>query len=315
MQVRKSYLKTKEKAHLRPGLNIPTDTQSPEGLSNSKSPQVSAESVQSETGGTVTLKRIHLVRAHQNKRSRTAKQRERQPRGARAPQPLGCRCAAEPPSRSLAESSSRPSREWEGTARTKPRRPGCPVDFPQGATGLARLQRSRTQAAPGERKTNSSHLKGAEELGGAGAASVSPTANCRQRKRRYQPCAPCKHRDPEVGERDGGNAFPGTLLVPGPSHRLLRLARNPPIATSERMTRRGAPSRVLGGWRRPTVALTTATSRRVPRQRQVFVGGALKISLSFNFRSVAHWRSDVLCVTFIEPRLQKHFHLHLVLTL
>ena len=220
-----------------------------------------------ETGWTVTLKRIHLVRAHQDKRSQTARQRERQPRGARAPQTSGGRCAIEPPSRSLAEPSSRPAREWEGTARTKPRRPGRPMDFPKDAAGLARLQRSRTQAAPGERKTNSSHLTGAEELGGAGAASVSPTANCRQRKRRYEPCAPCKHRDPEVEERGGGNAFPRQCPSPPRPHRLLRLARGPPIAISERTTSWGAPSRVLGCWRRPTVALTTATSRLLRRQR------------------------------------------------
>lgn len=133
----------------------------------------------------MTLKRIHLVRAHQNKRSRTAKQRERQPRGAEAPQPFGGRCAAEPPSRSLAEPSSRPAREVGGNGSHK----APPARTP---TGLS-AGRHRARAPPakphpsstGREETNSSHLKGVEELGGAGAASVSPTANCRQRKRRY----------------------------------------------------------------------------------------------------------------------------------
>lgn len=77
---------------------------------------------------------------------------------------------------SLRRPPSRAAREWEGRARTKtrrPRRPRVPAE-PRGAREPAHSQRSRTNAARGKRKRNSSHLTGAEELGGAGAASVSP---------------------------------------------------------------------------------------------------------------------------------------------
>lgn len=44
------------------------------------------------------------------------------------PRPRGV-AARSPPFRSLAEPRSRAGREWEGTARTKPRRPGRPTVF------------------------------------------------------------------------------------------------------------------------------------------------------------------------------------------
>ncbi|XP_047575802.1 potassium/sodium hyperpolarization-activated cyclic nucleotide-gated channel 4-like [Lutra lutra] len=95
-------------------------------------------------------------------------------------------------------------------------------------------QPRQSSAGREEKKQQPPHRSG-RTRGEAGAASVSPTANSRQRKRRYPRNTPCKHRDPEVGGGGGrGNALPGTLPAPAPPFPPLRLARAPPIANAKR---------------------------------------------------------------------------------
>lgn len=299
-------------AHLFPALNIPTYRSSPEGLSNSRSPQVSAESVHRDwlncdfkmnpSGPRSSGQKKPNCKADGTPASRRLSSPALwEPLRRRAPLPEPGRAQLAPCPRVGGNRSHKapPARQPRGTFRRTPRGSRA---FSAAAPKLHRARGKETAATSRER----------EELGGAGAASVSPTANCRQRKRRYSRYAPCKHRDPEVGERSGGNAFPGTLPGPAP----------PPSPIGPSSTNRylwkdveldspAARARILGtpdgfpgnhyleARPAPKIGLQQSGSLDFSRLKfQVFCASWNGVLLLDS----KHGRSDVLCVTFIPPR-------------
>lgn len=178
----------------------------PRQLSNSQSPQGRAgqgAGCRGQTPGPGSLKGVIPV-------ARVGMQ------AAQGPAPAGRPCGQAPQEavrEPLGPAPSRPSRA--------PELHKAPTDGPGTLRIIRRTPREAGAAAHQQHAVreneNSSHLIGAEELGEAGAASVSPGCKHQQRKRRrLTQKAPFKHRDPEVGT--GGQRGEGVsgLRAPPP---------------------------------------------------------------------------------------------------
>lgn len=129
------------------------------------------------------------------------------------------------------------------------------------SAGRQRGLRSHTPATQGERKINSSHLTGAEELGGSWHCLGFPSCKHRQRKRRSTRSAPYEHRDPEVRTEAAGA---GCLLAPRPAS----LSSSDWLALSLSPAREEEPAG--GRARRWTVSLATAAGCHAQPSANVF---------------------------------------------